>query len=153
MTRHRLAVALLLLCGILAAGACSSEQPSATQAPPPAPSGPPYGTIQKVEKAADWKAAGSPDRTEPIPAGFQLWVVSFDPNGPEIHPAYRVDTNEAHERIVVLDDTGQEHRPVQLQYNLTDNKTSQMKSIVYLLPEGRQPRSLRFAAGPIVTLP
>lgn len=113
----------------------------------------PLGLVIKVRTIEQFPESGGFNSSRAV-AGYQLWMVEFDPAGKELPRLEGEQGQGAIGRVKLIDDRGEQHSMV----IYTEGSTGEPqrvteRAMVFSIPENRRPRSLSFDDGPPVALP
>ena len=107
----------------------------------------PLGRIESVKSVDTFPEGGGFNSVSANP-GHRLWVVSFTGEGSPETPA-----SGERKPTVLLDDTGAAYESAMIQISVSQSGGDSSTSLVFSLPEGRTPRSVRFGDSAPLALP
>jgi len=113
----------------------------------------PLGRIIKVRTIEQFPESGGFNSSRAV-TGYRLWMVEFDPAGTELPPPPGDQPQGAIGRVKLIDDRGEKHSMVIYQEGSQgEPQRVTERSMVFSIPEDRQPRALSFDDSAPVGLP
>lgn len=107
----------------------------------------PLGRIESVKRVDTFPEGGGYGSVS-ANAGHQLWVVAFSGKGRS-----SAASSDDKKPTVVLDETGTTYEMAMMQITINQDGTGSGAALVFSLPEGRVPRSIRFGDSAPIALP
>jgi len=113
----------------------------------------PLGRVIKVRTIEQFPESGGFNSSRAV-AGYKLWMIEFDAAGKELPRVEGEQSQGAIGRVKLIDDRGEQHPMVIYQEGSTGEPLRVTeRSMVFSIPQDRQPRALSFDGGEPVRLP